>query len=299
MSESPEPPNATDGPATVARLIALLDIETLDIDLFRGRSYESGSPRVYGGQVVAQALTAASRTVRPERLAHSLHAYFLRPGDPQAPIIYRVERDRDGQSFATRRVIAVQHGRPIFNLAASFQVAESGLDHGSAMPKVADADGLISQAELYARHAAGLTDPQRAFLAAREWPIEFRPVDQQNPFKPKKAKAFAYNWFRAAAPVPDDPTLARCLLAYASDLTLLGTSLLPHGLHWFDPALQSASIDHSLWFHATPDLNDWLLYCQDSPRAAAGRGLNRGLIHARDGTIVASAVQEGLIRYRG
>lgn len=302
MIDSPAPaasPGSALSQAAVARLIALLDVEPLEVDLFRGQSIDPGWTRVYGGQVVGQALMAASKTVRPERLAHSLHAYFLRPGDPQSPIIYRVERDRDGQSFATRRVVAIQHGRPIFNMAASFQRVEAGLEHGAAMPKVAGPDALASEADLLANNAAHTPEPQRTLWANRERPIEFRPVDPQNPLKPKKAKPLAHNWFRAAAPVSDDPVLARCLLAYASDMTLLDTCLLPHAVGWTDPALQAASIDHALWFHDTPDLNDWLLFCQDSPRARGGRGLNRGLIYARSGEIVASVVQEGLIRYRG
>lgn len=281
----------------VARLVALLDVEALEVDLFRGQSTDPGWTRVYGGQVVAQALMAASKTVR-DRLAHSLHAYFLRPGDPAAPIIYRVERDRDGTSFATRRVVAIQHGRPIFNLAASFQVAETGFDHAAPMPKVAGPAGLKSERELFAARAAATPEPWRTLWASRERPIEFRPVESTDPFKPKKTRPLAHHWFRAASKVAADPVLARCLLAYASDMTLLDTCLLPHGVSWLDPALQAASIDHAIWFHATPDLDDWHLFAQDSPRASGGRGLNRGLIFARDGELVATVMQEGLIRVR-
>jgi len=284
--------------SAVARLLALLDVEALEVDLFRGQSTDPGWTRVYGGQVVAQALMAASKTVRADRLAHSLHAYFLRPGDPAAPIVYRVERDRDGTSFATRRVVAIQHGRPIFNLAASFQVVEDGLDHAAAMPKVHGPDGLQNERELFDRRAATTPEPYRSLWANRDRPIEFRPVDPSDPFKPQKAKPVQHNWFRAASPVPADPVLARCLLAYASDMTLLDTCLMPHAVSWSDQKLQVASIDHAMWFHDTPDLNDWHLFAQDSPRASGGRGLNRGLIFAHGGQLVASVMQEGLIRLR-
>ena len=297
MSAVPDSPAAPE--TAVARLLALLDVEPLEVDLFRGQSTDPGWSRVYGGQVVAQALMAASRTVRPERLAHSLHAYFLRPGDPAAPIIYRVERDRDGTSFATRRVVATQHGRPIFNLAASFQIAEDGFDHAAATPKAAGPQGLLNERELFERRRAQTPEPFRTLWATRERPIEFRPVEPADPFKPKRAKPVQHNWFRAAATVPDDPVLARCLLAYASDMTLLDTCLMPHAVSWSDPALQIASIDHAMWFHATPDLNGWHLFAQESPRASGGRGLNRGLIFAQDGALVATVIQEGLIRYRG
>lgn len=281
----------------VARLVALLDVEPLEVDLFRGQSTDPGWTRVYGGQVVAQALMAASKTVR-DRLAHSLHAYFLRPGDPQAPIIYRVERDRDGTSFTTRRVVAIQHGRPIFNLAASFQIAEDGFDHAAPMPKVVGPDGLKNERELFTKRADATPEPWRTLWATRERPIEFRPVESHDPFKPNKTKPLAHHWFRAASTVAADPVLARCLLAYASDMTLLDTCLLPHAVSWSDPALQAASIDHAMWFHATPDLNDWHLFAQDSPRAVGGRGLNRGLVFASNGALIATVAQEGLIRYR-
>jgi acyl-CoA thioesterase-2 len=284
--------------AAVDRLLALLDVEALEVDLFRGRTTDPGWTRVYGGQVVAQALMAASRTVRADRLAHSLHAYFLRPGDPAAPIVYHVERDRDGTSFATRRVIAVQHGRPIFNMAASFQIAETGLDHATAMPKVAGPAGLRNEREWFDKRAATTPEPYRTLWGDRDRPIEYRPVEPIDPFKPKKAKPVQHNWFRAASPVPGDPVLARCLLAYASDMTLLDTCLMRHAVSWADPRLQVASIDHAIWFHTTPDLNDWHLFAQDSPRANGGRGLNRGLIFAHGGALIASVMQEGLIRYR-
>ncbi len=287
-----------DPAAAVAHLLALLDLEPIEVDLFRGQSADPGWTRVYGGQVVAQALMAASRTVRADRLAHSLHAYFLRPGDPQAPIVYRVERERDGTSFATRRVSAIQHGRQIFTLTASFQLAETGFDHAAAMPRATAPDKLASEYDLFMANAAATPEPWRTLWTTRERPIEIRPVEPSDLLKPKKAKPVAQHWLRAAAPVVADAALARCLLAYASDMTLLDTCLLPHGVTWRDPALQAASLDHALWFHATPDLNDWHLFAQDSPWAGGGRGLNRGLIFASDGALVASVAQEGLIRYR-
>ena len=288
----------TEAAASVARLIALIDVERLETDLFRGQSTDAGWSRVYGGQVVAQALMAASKTVDGARLAHSCHSYFLRPGDPKAPIVYRVERDRDGKSFSSRRVIAVQHGRPIFNMAASFQVAEDGFDHSIAKPPVAAPDTLPSEAELQSRNAASIPEPFRTLWSTRDRPIEFRPIEPQDPFMPVSQPPLQHNWFRAAAPVPVDAVQSRCLLAYASDMTLLDTCLMPHAVVWTDPALRAASIDHALWFHATPDLNDWLLFAQDSPRASGGRGINRGLIFTAGGELVATAMQEGLIRYR-
>ena len=287
-----------DDAAAIANLVGLLDVEALEVDLFRGKSSGSGWTRVYGGQVVAQALTAASKTVRPERLAHSLHAYFLRPGDPAAPIVYRVERDRDGQSFTTRRVIAIQHGRPIFNMAASFQIDEPGLHHKAKMPKVVPPEALPNELQVFLRTANGLDEKFRAHWLSRERPFEFRSVEKLDWSRPRTLAPVSHNWFRAAAAVPADPVLARCLLAYASDMTLLDTCLLPHGISWTDTALQAASLDHSLYFHDTPPLDDWLLYAQDSPVAGGGRGLNRGLIYTRDGRLIASAMQEGLIRYR-
>lgn len=287
-------------PATVvANLAALLDLETIEVDLFRGQSADPGWTRVYGGQVVAQALMAAARTVRSDRPAHSLHAYFLRAGDPQAPIVYRVTRERDGTSFATRHVSAIQHGRPIFSLTASFQIEETGFEHAASMPKVAPPVRLKNDHELFLANASATPEPWRTLWTTRERPIEIRPVEPQDPFKPRKVKAVAHHWFRLAAPLAADPALARCLLAYASDMTLLDSCLLPHGVPWSDPALQAASIDHAMWFHTTPDMSAWHLYAQESPRANGGRGLNRGLIFAADGTLVASVVQEGLIRYRG
>lgn len=284
--------------ASVARLLELLDVEPLEADLYRGQSTNAGWSRVYGGQVVAQALMAASKTVRPERLCHSLHSYFLRPGDPAHPIVYRVERDRDGQSFTTRRVIAIQHGRPIFNMAASFQLAEAGLTHAFKPPVVTPPEDLPSEAEVMRRHADKAPEPYRTLWKNRDRPIEFRAVETIDPFKPKSMPPRSHHWCRAAARVNVTAPVARALFAYASDMTMLDTCLLPHAVAWTNPQLQVASLDHAIWFNDTPDLNDWLLFDQDSPVAGGGRGLNRGLVSTRAGKPVASIMQEGLIRFR-
>ena len=284
--------------ASIARLQVLLDVEAIEPDLYRGQSTDAGWQRVYGGQVVAQALMAASKSVGDERLCHSLHAYFIRAGDPAHPIDYRVHRDRDGASFTTRRVVALQHGRPIFNMAASFQIEEGGLTHSAAPPDAPPPESLASEAELTARHADTTPEPYRTLWLTRDRPIEFRPVEPLDPFKPQRQAPHALHWCRAAAPVDVGPAVARALLAYASDMTLLDTCLLPHAVAWTDPALQVTSLDHAIWFNTTPDMNVWLLFDQDSPVAGGGRGLNRALVTDRDGRPVASVVQEGLIRYR-
>lgn len=284
--------------ASIARLIALIDVEPIDHDNFRGQSTNAGWNRVYGGQVVAQALMAASKTVGDERLCHSLHSYFLRPGDPAHAIDYHVERDRDGQSFTTRRVIALQKGRPIFNMAASFQVVENGLEHGTAMPEVPPAEALLSEHQLGEINADRIPEPQRTLWRQRDRPLEFRPIEPTDPFAPVATAPIGRHWCRAAAPFIASEPVMRALFAYASDMTLLDTCLLPHAIAWSDKRLQVASLDHSIWFNATPDLNDWLLFDQDSPSAIGGRGLNRGIVYGRGGLVVANLAQEGLIRYR-
>jgi acyl-CoA thioesterase-2 len=289
---------ARDPAASIARLLALLDVERLEDDLFRGQSTNAGWMRVYGGQVVAQALMAASRTVDPSRLCHSLHSYFLRPGDPAHPIVYRVERDRDGQSFTTRRVVAIQHGRPIFNMAASFQIQEDGLSHSFPMPSAPPPEDLMNEADWAAIHAENAPEPHRTLMKTRDRPIDFRPVDKDDPFHPVAHPPRAQHWARAAAPVDIQPPVARALFAYASDMTMLDTALLPHAIAWSSPDLQVASLDHAIWFNATPDMNDWLLFDQDAPVAGGGRGLNRALVYSRKGEQVASVMQEGLMRHR-
>ncbi|MCJ2059245.1 acyl-CoA thioesterase II [Methylobacterium sp. J-048] len=286
----------------VAELIAILDLERLEVDLFRGQNPKTGWRRVFGGQVVAQALVAATRTVPDDRPAHSLHAYFMLPGDPRAPIVYEVERIRDGRSFTTRRVKAIQHGRAIFATTVSYQVSEGGLVHQPAMPDVAGPDGLLDGKALAASGATGMPEAVAAYFG-RKRPIELRPVDLDRytarrtggaPPKP------VFNvWLRAASSLPEDPALHQAVLAYASDMTLLDVSLIPHASSVFDPTIQAASLDHALWFHRPVRIDDWLLYAQDSPAAGGARGFARGQIFDRAGNLVASVAQEGLIRPHG
>ncbi len=276
-------------------LIALLDLEPIEVNLFRGRSPKDGWQRVFGGQVVGQALVAAGRTVEG-RFAHSFHS-FLRPGDPAVPILYDVDRIRDGTSFTTRRVVAIQHGRAIFNMQASFQKDEPGLEHQLEMPKVTPPESLANETELRRRVAHRLPEKMHAYFL-RERPIEVRPVDPVDEFEPDKRPPVQNVWFRAVDSLPDDRALHQCVLAYASDLTLLDTSTLPHAISWWNDDLQSASLDHSMWFHRPFRADEWLLYAQDSPRAAGARGFNRGSVFTREGELVASVTQEGLIRVR-
>jgi acyl-CoA thioesterase-2 len=282
-------------PAAVENLLSILDLEPLEHNLFRGRSPQVGWQRVFGGQVIGQALVAASRTVEPGRHAHSLHAYFLRPGDPAVPIIYEVDRIRDGKSFTTRRVVAIQHGHAIFSMSASYQVDEGGLDHQMPAPAVPAPETLIPEEELTRMFVASASEPMKAYWR-RERPIELRPVSLRHYMSREKLEPVQQVWFRATGALPDDPAIHKCVLAYASDMLLLDTSLYPHGRSLFDRDLQVASLDHALWFHRPFRADDWLLYAQDSPTAAGARGFNRGAIYSRDGTHVASVAQEGLIR---
>lgn len=278
-------------------LLSQLDLETLDENLFRGTSADLGGFSVFGGQVVAQALVAAQRTLDPARSAHSLHAYFLRPGDMKASIVYQVERLRDGKSFATRRVLALQHGKPIFSLSASFQVAEEGLDHQAPAPQAPPPESLPTEQELRARLAERVPEPLRRFLN-REVGIEMRPVAPVDFFTPERRAPIQQVWLRVTHPLPDEPGLHRALLAYASDFNLLGTSLLPHGITFFQGNLQGASLDHALWFHRPFRIDDWILYHMESPSASGARGFNLGGFYTRDGRRIASSAQEGLLRLR-
>lgn len=285
----------------VAQLTTLLDVEEIDTDLYRGPRLPGGVGRVFGGQVIAQALQAAQRSVSGaeggDKIAHSLHAYFMRPGDENHPIIYRIVRDFEGRSFATRRIIAMQKGRPILNMAASFQLPAEGLHHQDAMPDVPDPDALRSERELREQIRDQVPEKfRRFFLRAR--PIEIRPVNPRNWFAPDKIEPVQHSWFRVVAPLPDDLALHRAMLAYASDMTLLGTCLLPHGVSWMTGEVQTASLDHAIWLHEPFRFDEWLLYTTDSPWAGHARGFNRGKIYARDGRLVASVAQEGLIRLR-
>ena len=277
-------------------LLNLLDLEKIEENIFRGASPKDRMQRVFGGQVLGQALVAAGRTVEG-RLCHSLHAYFLRAGDPKVPILYEVDRSRDGTSFTSRRVVAIQHGRPIFTLEASFHRAESGYEHQFEMPPAPAPETLPSERELRAEAAERLPEEVRAWLS-RSRPIETRSVDPRAYFTPGKRPPHEMLWIRAVGAVPDDPALHQCLLAYASDMSLLDPSLLPHGIGWFDNKVQMASLDHAMWFHRPFRVDEWLLYVQDSPSASGARGFNRGLLYTRDGRLAASVAQEGLMRPR-
>jgi acyl-CoA thioesterase-2 len=252
---------------------------------------------VFGGQVIGQALVAAQRTVPAERQAHSLHGYFLRPGDPEIPIIYEVDRIRDGGSFTTRRVVAIQHGHAIFSMSVSFQVQEEGLDFHMDMPSQADPETLMSEAELKEKFMEFAPEEVKAYWK-RERPIEVRATSFEHYLSNKKLAPEQYVWLRSTGPIPADPALQAAVLAYASDITLLDTALYPHGRKVFDRDLQVASLDHSMWFHRPINLNEWLLFAQDSPNSNGGRGLTRGSLYTRDGVLVASCSQEGLIRPR-
>lgn len=280
----------------VGQLVDLLNVEAIDTDLYRGARQPGGMGRVFGGQVIAQGLQAAQRSVEG-KTAHSLHAYFMRPGSEDFPIIYRIVRDFEGGTFANRRVIAMQQGRPILNMIASFQTPEEGLAHQDAMPDVPMPEALQSELELRRRmQTKPPPNMNPAFLRAR--PIEIRPCTPRNWFRPEKAEPRLYSWFRAAAALPDDPALHRAILAYASDMMLLHTASVPHGVNWMSGKIQSASLDHALWLHEPFRADDWLLYATDSPWAGHARGFNRGQIFTRDGRLVASVSQEGLMRLR-
>lgn len=282
-------------PAPVNALLDILSLETLEDNLFRGHSLKNGWVRVFGGQVIGQALVAATRTVPPERPVHSLHAYFLLPGDPKIPIYFEVDRIRDGGSFTTRRVVARQNGAAIFSMSASFHVHEEGFSHQSRMPDVPAPETLPSEAEIRAALLPKLPDFMKTFWD-RERPVELRPVDMTRFLKPEKREPVQNIWFKTYDLLPDDPGLHRCVLAYASDYSLLDTALMAHGRILFDPRLMLASLDHALWFHRPFRADEWLLYSQDSPSATGGRGLCRGSIFSREGALVASVAQEGLIR---
>lgn len=281
----------------LTRLLALLDLETTGEDVFIGVSPPEPVQRVFGGQVLSQALVAATRTVDSRRLCHSFHAYFLRPGDPRVPIRYAVDRSRDGASFSARRVVALQNGLQIFILAASFQKSEAGFEHQAHMPVVPPPESLEDDQEVLLRDES-LTGAARAWVA-RERPFETRSVLGRGPLgetRPARSP-LDHIWLRTRGAVPDDAVLHRALLAFVSDMSLLDTSLLPHGKSIFSN-VQVASLDHAMWFHRPFRADEWLLYAQDSPSASGARGFNRGAIYTRDGVLVASVAQEGLIRPR-
>lgn len=277
------------------RLIQLLDIERIEHNLFRGESRNIVGKRVYGGQVLGQALVAAGRTVDADRNVHSLHAYFLRAGDAEAPIVYDVERTRDGGSFSARRVVATQHGRPIFNLSASFQITEPGLEHQQPAPDVPPPEGLENEWDTLMRYREDLPEAyQDRFVRAR--PIELRPTVPEDPINPEQREPVRHTWFRATAPLGDEALMHQAMLAYTSDYQLLATALLPHGRSIFQRRTQMASLDHAMWFHRPFRMDEWLLYTTDSPSASNARGFTRGSIFRRDGALVASVAQEGQMR---
>jgi len=277
-------------------LIEILDLEEIEVNVFRGRSPNEERIRVFGGQVAGQALVAAGRTVA-DRIVHSLHSYFLRPGDPQVPILYQVDRIRDGKSFTTRRVVAIQHGEAIFHLSASFQTPEQGLVHQIPMPAAPPPESLPTFKERAAEIVSHAPDEMKRWLL-RERPIDVRPVHPSDPLRPEKAEPRQLVWLRADGRLPDPLLLHQCVVAYSSDLTLLDTATLPHAISWFDPRFQMASLDHAMWFHRPFRADEWLLYAQESPSASGARGFATGQIFRRDGTLAVSVVQEGLIRLR-
>ncbi|MCB8839251.1 acyl-CoA thioesterase II [Aurantimonas sp. VKM B-3413] len=281
----------------VEQLLVTLDLQPVARDSFRGLSPNNGWQRVFGGQVVAQALIAAQRTVPSERPCHSLHAYFMRPGDPKVPIDYTVDRIRDGRSFTTRRVVALQHDVAIFSLSASFQTEEEGFDHQVPMPDVPRPEALPHGAALADTILKDAPEAVRRYWQ-RPRPIEFRPVLLDHYLSNEKLEPVQRIWVRCQDEIGDDPGLNAAVLAYLSDMTLLDTSLFAHGLSVFDERVQAASLDHAMWFHRRVRVSDWLLYAQDSPSSSGGRGLTRGSLFSADGTLVASVAQEGLIRPR-
>jgi len=279
----------------LADLLQLLDLERLEINLFRGLSRDIGSPQVFGGQVLGQALMAASRTVGPERAVHSLHSYFLRRGDFDAPIVYEVDRSRDGASFTNRRVVAIQHGQQIFHLSASFQLPEEGPDHQVEAPAVTPPEELPDLTATVRRRLQDLPDQRRRFWE-RDRPFEFRSVEAIDDGRARPG--VRHIWFRLAGQCPDDAVLHRCLLAYVSDFHLLETATLPHGLSFHTGHVLLASLDHGMWFHRPFRIDDWLLYALISPSSSGARGMAFGRIFDRAGRLVASTAQEGLMRVR-
>ena len=276
-------------------LIELLDLESLEVNLFRGRSPEEHRQRVFGGQVAGQALIAAGRTVDPDRVVHSLHSYFLRPGDPSVPIVYEVDRIRDGRSFTTRRVVAIQHGRAIFNLAASFQVVEPGPTHQDEMPVVDDPETLPTMQERFVPYADRF-GPEFAEWSQRERPIDSRPTEVPSWLDHRPRPPAQDVWIRANGKLPDDPLLHLCVVVYASDLTILDTAMLPHGSAFADGEFQVASLDHAMWFHRPFRADGWLLYHQRSQSASGARGIAEGTIFTSAGELVVTVMQEGLMR---
>jgi Acyl-CoA thioesterase len=284
--------------AALDALLDILDLEPLEVNIYRGKNRDLGTGRVFGGQVFAQALVAARRTVDENREAHSAHGYFILPGDLKAPIVYFVDRLRDGSSFTTRRVTAIQHGRAIFNLSASFHVAEEGPEYETPIPEVPGPEGLVTELELIRGMADRIPEPLRS-IVTQDRPIDIRPIDPIDPLSAEKREPIRRAWFRAIGRLPDDLGVHQAVLAYASDHGLLVTALQPHGIAYRQPGLQLASLDHSVWMHRPFRADEWLLYSTDSPVTYGARGFVRGTIHTQSGELVASVAQEGLMRLRG
>ena len=282
-------------PTPMEAVLATLDLETIEMNLFRGNSPQVGWQRVFGGQVIGQALMAAQRTVDGDRFVHSLHAYFMLPGDPAVPILYQVDRLRDGSSFNTRRVLAVQHGKAIFALTASFQCDEPGFEHQGEMPDVPMPEELMDEEQVKQRYLAHAPEAVRRYWE-RKRAIEIRPVSIESYFSRSQPSQRQNIWVRLTGPVPDDRLYRNAVLAYLSDMTLLDVALNAHGTSVLDQGIQVASLDHAMWFHRPFKLDDWLLYSQDSPSASGARGFTRGSLFTRSGVLIASVAQEGLIR---
>lgn len=280
----------------LADLLELLQLERIEQNIYRGESRDIGTPQVFGGQVLGQALQAAAATIEG-RTCHSLHAYFLRRGDVEAPIVYEVDRARDGGSFSARRVVAIQHGKPIFNMAASFQAFEKGIEHQAPMPDVAGPDGLADRSEVGEAMLAQVHEKMRRYLT-RKRPFMVRPLRPPDYSNPGKLEPVKHVWIKAKDALPDDVDLHQALMAYVSDYELLGTATLPHAVSFVDGSVQMASLDHAMWFHDDFRLDEWLLFAFDSPSASGGRGLARCLVFTQDGRLVATTAQEGLIRLR-
>lgn len=296
MSDETPQVDIGDGNNLADLFVKLLEVEEIDRDIFRGMATPGGRGRVFGGQVIGQALRAAMRTVDDARLAHSLHAYFIRAGNSEKPIVYLVSRDRDGRSFNTRRVVAMQDGEVILNMSCSFHVEEGGFSHQSSMPDVPAPEDLPTEAELIEANRDALPDELLRLAAKR--PLELRFCDPRAPFDRSDRSPSSNFWFRTRGGMPENESLNRAALAFASDMGLLGASMMPHGKSFTDHDMQVASLDHAMWFHAPVRADDWLLYVTDSPWAAGGRGFTRGQIFDRSGVMVAETAQEGLIRVR-
>jgi acyl-CoA thioesterase-2 len=284
-------------PATVKKLLDLLDLEVIEHNIYRGANRDIGTGRIFGGQVLAQALVAARRTVEDDRPAHSMHGYFILEGDLAAPVVYFVDRLRDGRSYCTRRVTAIQHGEAIFNMSASFHRHEPGLEHQMSMRDTIGPEHLRDELDVIREHAEAIPKPVREVLT-QDRVLDIRPVEPEDPFQPERRAPKQRYWMRTVAPLPDDPLLHQAIMAYASDYGLLAAALRPHGVTFRDPGVMVASLDHAIWFHRPFRFDDWLLYIVESPSSAAGRGFSRGTFFSRDGKLVASVAQEGVVRVR-